>query len=702
MRFQYYGRTCQLQIETVADLKSILDLNEALWAASSAPVSVFRVDPKFLAFLDADANGRITTDELKQAIRWFTSHLLAPEDAMPCSDRIPLAAINRTTASGTALADSAAYVLSRVQSDSPETISLSQVRTFLSSFQALPLNGDGVIVSEAAADPETVSFLTTVCSATGGTADVSGRTGVTQAQLDSFMSAIPEHLAWRQRGELPADRKASELMPFGEETRGLYELYSRHAGMIDHYFELCDLVAFEPALAAKLASAPPPAAPAELMQSEQIHQRLGALPIAVPSPAAELSLLRETINPSYRDWLAELEALVLCRIVPDTGRTLTRANWQKVKSVFGPLAAYLSKTPGTFLSGIPTAQLETYVDGRLAAKARELIESDRKVAGILLQAREVERLLLYHVHLMRFANNFVSFPQLYAREERALFEMGSAVIDGRWLSFALRVDDLPGHAAVAKLSSLYVLYLEITGLASEKFVVASPVTSGSKGNLCVGKRGVFFDVSGREYDARVIQVAENPVSLREALAMPFLRLWRLAEGKLETWSSAAEKDMEKTVTAPTNIPVPQPAVSRPSSPGSLGPLGNGAFMGLGVTVAALGSAFAFVTKTFAGLHLTQLAFGFLATALAVMLPVTLIAIVKLRRQDLSSLLEASGWAINARMRLSRAQRRFFTRGQSLPIGALKDSHGLRLRLLIALGILLAVLSVALRIWNARH
>ena len=50
---------------------------------------------------------------------------------------------------------------------------------------------------------------------------------------------------------------------------------------------------------------------------------------------------------------------------------------------------------------------------------RELLSPQN--TDYLERAREVERLLLFHAHLLPLANNFVSFPLLYACTETALF-----------------------------------------------------------------------------------------------------------------------------------------------------------------------------------------------------------------------------------------------------------------------------------------
>ena len=80
-------------------------------------------------------------------------------------------------------------------------------------------------------------------------------------------------------------------------------------------------------------------------------------------------------------------------------------------------------------------------------------------------------------------------------------------------------------------------------------------------------------------------------------------------------------------------------------------------------------AFAFITKTLSGLSGGQLIAGVFGAAALVAVPVSLIAVLKLRRQDLSALLEGCGWAINARMRFDNVQRRSFTRRPPYPLDA---------------------------------
>jgi len=249
-----------------------------------------------------------------------------------------------------------------------------------------------------------------------------------------------------------------------------------------------------------------------------------------------------------------------------------------------------------------------------------------------------------------------------------MFEEGSALLDGRSFDLALRVNDVAKHSAIAKASNIFTLYLEVSHKASDThFTVAVPATSGCKGNLGVGKRGVFFDWGGREYDAVVVKVIDNPISLREALIAPFTRLWEFIMGKIEAMSGNLEKQLQKSTDTlmqapPKTAAAPAPATGMASGPASM-------LIGLSVSAAAIGSAFAFITKTFAGLSSGQLIAGVFGAAALVAVPVSLIAVLKLRRQDLSALLEGCGWAINARMRFDNVQRRSFTRRKPYPLDA---------------------------------
>ena len=83
--------------------------------------------------------------------------------------------------------------------------------------------------------------------------------------------------------------------------------------------------------------------------------------------------------------------------------------------------------------------------------------------------------------------------------------------------------------------------------------------------------------------------------------------------------------------------------------------------------AALGSAAAYVTSTLASVQTYKIVIAVLIALLAVVLPTSVLAVVKLRSRDLAAILEGAGWAINARMRLTFRQGRVFAQQPRRPV-----------------------------------
>jgi len=677
MQFQRFGRTYQLRIASLADLRHVLDLDESLWMANNAPVNTFRCDPELLAMLDTDGDGRIVTHELKAAVHWLFARLKPEAGLHGGEDTLPLSAIRADTAEGQALHRSAQYALEHLGATDRATISLAQARKYADTVAGQPLNGDGVIVPEAVDDPELTEYIRDVLACTEAEQDKSGRKGVSQSSHELFQQEIDDYLDWLAQDPDATETGKTERRPLGRDTAQAYALYEANKKKIDLFFEYGRVLAFEPALEPRLALQDPQIAELDVTDRDALQAGLAQAPIARPGPAAALPLSADRVNPAYSDWIERFKSRVLEPLLGSSPRdTLSAADWTAVKAAFAPYAAYMAAKKGARVESLPIEKLRRYHPNPFAEPLRKMIEQDQAVADVVQGIRSLKRLLLYCRDLTRLANNYVSFPMLYDPAERALFEMGSAVIDGRRFNFAVRVHELGPHSAVAKSSDICILYLEVTpGTGPDhRFTVAVPVTAGTRGNLAVGKRGVFFTIDGEECDARVVRIIENPVSLREALVAPFVRLTEYVSARIETLSGTAEKGLlsqvQKTETAAVSGSAAD-ASSPPAAPlfggGGLAP--SGLFLGFSVATAALGSAFAFILKTLKGVSKGRIAAGLAAAAALVVVPVTLVAIAKLRRQDLSVLLEGCGWGINARMRLNRAQRRYFTTCPAYPRNA---------------------------------
>ena len=673
MHFKQYGKTFQLRIETAADLKAVLTLDESHWVATSAPTEVFRCDPHFVSLLDPDGSGRIHTNEMKQAIGWFLSVLSDRSKLKERTNHVPLAAINADSSDGQEVLTSAKYVLKALGREGDDHISLKRVRRFLSNLKAQPLNGDGVLVPGAASDPETTQLIRDIIATVGGETDASGEMGITSATLKQFKEAVGACLAWRAAGEALDAAGNVTVKPYGEQTPQMHATFSKHADLVDHFFALCRAVRFDPRTVEHVRCPQSVLESFDFSKPGDMDACLTRSPLAAPRNDDLLPLAAAELNPLYAQWVSQLKQDVLIPVLGEVGEALDVEEWARVKQALKPYADYIATQKGALVQTLSHDQLQQYLDASAYDAVQKLVEADKAVSDMLKGIHEVERLVLYHQHLMRLANNFVSFSELYHPPIRAMFEEGTALLDGRWFDLALRVKDINQHSAIAKSSNIFTFYLEVSQKAADqKFVVAVPATSGSKGNLGVGKRGVFFDWKGREYDAIVVKVIDNPISLSEALVAPFTRLWSFVLGKIEAMSGSLEKQLQKSTDSLMKAPPPSAPAAAPAGGMAGGPAAM--LIGLSVSAAAIGSAFAFITKTFSGLQSGQIVAGVFGAAAVVAVPVSLIAVLKLRRQDLSALLEGCGWAINARMRFDNVQRRSFTRRKPYPLGATGTPH----------------------------
>ena len=94
VRFTRTGRAYHLDIATAADLRNALDLDEALWVATSAPIDTLHLDALFLQLVDTDLDGRIKPPELKDAIRWCLEVLCDARGLDAGDEALAPAAIN--------------------------------------------------------------------------------------------------------------------------------------------------------------------------------------------------------------------------------------------------------------------------------------------------------------------------------------------------------------------------------------------------------------------------------------------------------------------------------------------------------------------------------------------------------------------------------------------------------------------------------
>ena len=675
MAFRRHGRSYHLIIESAADLEQLLTLDEALWVSTGAPIeSLINADPVLLDLVDSDNNKRILCGEMKDAIRWTLALFKDRSGVDGRSATLRMASLDPGNEDGKRIIEShrsARKILLGAEAPGEDEVTLDQVRAMKTKVEATPISELGVVLPEAAKDPAVRQFIADILATIGGVPHPVGRPGVDKAQLDRFLTAVAAYLEWCKKDNIPAGSKTTEVMPLGLDTPAAFVALSGLRAKLDTFYMQCRGVALDAKLAERIGPQDADLDRLNLEDAAVVEQVLKDAPVARPNAAGVLDF-EGAINPYYAKALAALRKTVVAPVLGGPAPRMSEADWQRVKSAFAAHEAWRAAKPADAVDTLGESRLAACLDPALRSAMEALIAEGAKTAFVLGNIRLTEKAVLYQANLLLLANNFASFPDLYDPKRHALFENGALVMDGRRFNLSIKVTNRAAHADVAKNGSMFVLYVELTNRHDgRKMEAVLPVVAGGRGNLNVGKRGLFIDFSGDEWDAQVVQVIENPISLIEAILSPFTRLGKMVTGKIESASTSAEQKFQtKALSTASSPPTPAaPAAAPAAGGGGVATL----LMGGSVAIAALGAGAAYISTALRGVEWWQILIGVAAAIIVLLSPLMILAVLKLRKRDLSAILEGSGWAINARMRLTRSQCREFTQKPPYP----KDAEGVR-------------------------
>jgi hypothetical protein len=274
-------------------------------------------------------------------------------------------------------------------------------------------------------------------------------------------------------------------------------------------------------------------------------------------------------------------------------------------------------------------------------------------------------------------------------------------IDGRSCTLCLDVLDPVKHVNLAGLAGIYLLYCDCRRGDAMRQIVAA-VTAGDADQILVGRNGVFYDRLGGDWDATVTRIVEHPISLRQAFWSPYKKVARLAAEQVQKFAAARAQsaDQQRLERAVANLlpgsppPPPKPAFD----PARFA----GIFAAIGLAVGALGTAIASLITGFLGLKAWQIPLALAGIFLVISGPAMALAWFKLRNRSLAALLDANGWAVNARARINLPFGTTLTQLARLPDGARRqrqDPYAEKKRpfgLYVAIGVGLALLAFYLR------
>ncbi len=287
---------------------------------------------------------------------------------------------------------------------------------------------------------------------------------------------------------------------------------------------------------------------------------------------------------------------------------------------------------------------------------------------------QVEKLVRLKRDLMALLNNFVSFKDFYTRAGKASFQAGTLYLDGRSCELCIRVEDEAKHAILAQLSRIYLAYCRcVRHGGSETMTIAAAFTAGDSDNLLVGRNGVFYDRKGNDWDATIVKIVEHPISLRQSFWLPYRQFARMIAEQVQKFAAArsavSQSGMTQTLTRAESAlgvgPAPPPQQPPQQQPFDAARFA-GIFAAVGLAIGAIGTAVASLVTGFLQLTWWQIPLAIVGLVLAVSGPSCLIAAMKLQSRNLGPLLDASGWAVNARLRINLPFGRTLTGLAQLP------------------------------------
>jgi len=306
----------------------------------------------------------------------------------------------------------------------------------------------------------------------------------------------------------------------------------------------------------------------------------------------------------------------------------------------------------------------------LATKAKEtltaLIAKDKAEEANAQAVIGLNRLVHYHRDLFKLCNNFVNFRDFYSRKEKAIFQAGTLYLDQRSCELCLTVEDAGRHAAMAALAGTYLAYCDCYRKGTgEKMQIVAAFTGGDSDNLMVGRNGIFYDRKGRDWDATITKIVDNPISIRQAFWSPYKKLVRSIEERAAKQAAAAEAassaKLETMATSATD-----PAKAKVEPPKNID---VGIVAALAVAFGAIGTAIGYFLGFFQKLPQWEIPLVIILFMLLVSAPSMAIAWLKLRKRNLGPILDANGWAINARAKMNVPFGGALTGVATLPPGA---------------------------------
>ena len=679
----------QAILQTDWEWRNLASLDQKLWMAMSCPTHGLEFDAKTLELLDPDKDGRIRSADILAAVAWVCDRVQHPARLRDGGEAMPLESLRGDTEAGQELLAAARLTLEKSGAPDAEVVTPDQIGAVLAEAEGYAFNGDGIVpltsVPEGA--PDLADYVRVALAVVGAKKDASGKPGLDRDLAAEFAKRLEATRDFRAR-------VAGASLPVGEATAAAWTLLTRLGPKIDDYFNRCRMADFAPGTLAALneetALANAGLGPDGISaghDGELIKENLAATLVRMPLArvAARQPLpLDQGVNPAWLGDVTEFRRL-LAPLLPQGAQTesLSEEAWAKIRQDFAsyagaleskpvydlppvdaerlevpglaPLAlapagdalgrVWMPVAPNEDLDRLEDAQIARFLNASMQKAFAELAQKDL-AAPKMAAIQDLDKLARFHAHLYTLLMNFVSFIDFYEPDKRAIFQAGTLYLDSRECRLCVPVGDLETHVRLAAQSHLCLIYCEIRrkeqdGAESTGSITAA-LTAGDLASLIDGRHGLFIDNHGREWDSVITKVVHNPISLREAVWAPYIRISNLISEQVNKFLASKEESVSKASAEAVGSAAAKPAETKPPFDFAKG---AGIFAAVSVALSVLSAAFAYIANSLASLGwLWPLAL--VGVFLCISGPSVLIAWFKLRRRSLGPLLDASGWAVN--------------------------------------------------------
>jgi len=644
-KFFRTGGLDQVLLDSAADLLALDQLDPKLWVALSCPVKGLELDEQTLALIDTDKDGRIRVPELISAVKWAAERLKDPAVLLKGNGALALSAINDATPDGKVLLSSARQILTNLgragnqSAAGAEGITVEDASDTAKIFSVNPLNGDGVVPPEATTDAATQAAIKDILATLGSAKDRTGADGVTAAQVEAFFKELAAYVAWIEQGA------AKEIAALGDGTAAAVAAVRAVRAKVDDYFARCRLAAFDGRALAALNRSETEYLAIAAKDMKITSEEVASFPLSRIEAGKPLPLV-EAVNPAWAAALAALHAVAVSPVFGTAKTTLTEADWRALNAKLAPYEAWLGGKAGSAVEKLGLDRARALLASPAKAAIEALLAADKALEPEFKALSDVAKLTRYARDLRTLLHNFVSFADFYSPTQQAVFQAGRLFLDSRSTELCLRVD---GPNPLAAMSKAYIAYCTCTRSGSAPMTIAACFTQGDSDYLFVGRHGVFYDRQGRDWDAVITSIVDNPISIRQAFWSPYKKFVRMIEEQVAKRAAAADAAASGKLASAAEQTANADKARVDAAPKKVD---VGAVAAIGVAITGAISALTLILGYVFNLKLWQYPLLLVGLVAVVSGPAMVIAWLKLRQRTLGPILEGNGWAINGRVKIN--------------------------------------------------